>query len=648
MNTRLIFTMRLTLLATAVLLLSSCAAERAYREGIALSNQGRIEEGLAKIQQASDESPSNAQYKMALVNRRTNAIDTLLLAADDNLNADKLIDAEAQYTRVLKLDKNNVRAKTGLTMVTRARKHAELMVAAVAELEAGEMTAVMEKIRLVLLENPRHREALALLKKIEEKQAKNKFTPPALRQYSNPITLEFRDAPVKMVFDVLSSTTGVNFILDKDLRPEQRVSIFAKQVTFDKALALLLDSNQLDKKVINENTLVVYPRTPQKSKEYEELMVKTFYLANADPKQTANMLKTILKVRDIYVDDRLNMVIMRDTPDTIRQAEKLIAAQDLPDAEVLLDVTVVEVKHGRLLDLGIQWPTQFGTLNINAPGSITLDSLRRLNRDLITAGSLPSATANEQISDLNVLANPRIRVRNREKAKIHVGDRVPVITTTTPTTANATASETVTYVDVGIKLEVEPNIYLEGDVAIKASLEVSSLGSATTTKNGSVVYQIGTRNASTLLRLKDGETQLLAGLINDEDRTSINGLPGLSDLPLIGRLFSSHKDERQKTEVVLSITPHIVRNIVHPSAGITQFWSGTEQGGQGIYTDGFTPPNWRDGPSGMPNSHGMPNTPGIPNPPGAMPGMPPMPGMPNLPHIPGTPMPPPGEPDADG
>ena len=599
------------LAAVLAVLLSSCVSERAYREGVTLTDSGQIEAGLEKLQKAADSSPPNSQYRIALINRRLNAINLLLQEADAAFNDDKLELAEKQFARVINLDKENPRAKAGLSEMARTRKHQELITAARADFEVSDFAATAEKIRAILLENPRQRDALALLKKLEERQTKNKFTPPALRPYTTPVTLEFRDAPVKMVFDVLSGTTGVNFILDKDLRPEQRVSIFAKQVTFDRALSLLLESNQLERKIINDNTVVIYPKTPQKSREYEELMVKTFYLANADPKQTANMLKTILKVKDVFVDDRLNMLIMRDTPESIRQAEKLIAAQDLPESEVLLDVTVIEVKRNRILDIGIQPPTQFGTLNPNGVGApITLDALRGLTKNHIVAGSLPTASISEQLSDVNVLANPRIRVRNREKAKIHVGDRVPIITTTVPTVAGGTTSETVTYVDVGIKLEVEPNIYLEGDVAIKVALEVSSLGSATKTTNGSLVYQIGTRNTSTLLRLKDGETQLLAGLINDEDRKTVNGWPGLAELPLIGRLFASHKDDHQKTEVVLSITPHIVRNITLPAAGVTQFWSGTEQGGQGAYADAFMSPNMGD----------FPFRPGM-----SQPGFPPMP-----------------------
>ncbi len=600
--------LRRLLAVTAVLVIAGCAGKQAYREGIGLSDQGRIEEGLEKIQQATKDAPDNAQYRMALINRRLNAINALLQSADASMKEDKLADAEAQYSRVLKLDKDNVRAQAGLSQIAQARAHAELMAAARAGLEAGEVAAVLEKIRAVLLENPKQRDALALLKKIEDRQARNKFTPPVLRQYTNPITLEFRDAPVKMVFDVLSDTTAINFILDKDLHPDQRISIFARNVAFDNALSLLMESNQLNRKIINENTVIIYPRTPQKTIEYEELMVRTFYLANADPKQTTNMIRAILKVQDIFVDDRLNMMVIRDNPEIIRQAEKLIAAQDLPEPEVLLEVTVLEVKRDRLLNLGIQPPTQFGVLNPNVLLPLTVSALKNFTSATTTVSPSPSVNINEQFSDVNILANPRIRVRNREKAKINIGDRVPVITSTVTTTGGASVTaEIVQYVDTGIKLEVEPNIYLEGDVSIKVSLEVNSLGTQTTTKNGSVVYQTGTRSATTLLRLKDGETQLLAGLINDEDRSSINGLPGLASLPLIGRLFGSHQDSRQKTEVVLSITPHIVRNIPLPGAGVTQFWSGTEQGGQGAYTDTFV------SQGGMGDQR-------------AVPGLPPMPG----------------------
>ena len=183
-------------------------------------------------------------------------------------------------------------------------------------------------------------------------------------------------------------------------------------------------------------------------------------------------------------------------------------------------------------------------------------------------------SARKDDTDVRILANPRIRVKNREKAKVLIGDRVPVITTTS--TATGFVADSVSYVDVGLKLEVEPNIFLDEEVSMKIQMEVSSIVNQVISKSGTLSYQIGTRNANTVLRLRDGETQVLAGLINDEDRRGAAKVPGLGDLPLLGRLFSSHNGDAQKTELVLSITPRLVRTIRRPDMINAMFESGTE------------------------------------------------------------------------
>jgi general secretion pathway protein D len=175
-----------------------------------------------------------------------------------------------------------------------------------------------------------------------------------------------------------------------------------------------------------------------------------------------------------------------------------------------------------------------------------------------------------------VLANPRIRVKNKEKARIHIGDRVPVITTTAAATGGF-VSESVSYLDVGLKLEVEPLIYLEDEVGIKVGLEVSNIvKEIRTVGSNTLSYQIGTRNAATVLRLRDGETQVLAGLISNEDRQTAVRVPGLGEMPVIGRLFSNTTDTRTKTEIVLLITPRLLRQIARPDAASVEFAAGTE------------------------------------------------------------------------
>jgi general secretion pathway protein D len=190
--------------------------------------------------------------------------------------------------------------------------------------------------------------------------------------------------------------------------------------------------------------------------------------------------------------------------------------------------------------------------------------------------TVPSATLNFQKvdSDVNLLANPRIRVRDKEKAKILIGDKVPVVTTTT--TATGFVGENIQYIDVGIKLDVEPEIRLNDEVGLKLALEVSAIDSTITTSNGSHAYQIGTRNFNSVLRLKDGETQILGGLISKTDSSNANKFPILGEIPLLGRLFSNQNDDLGKTEIVMSITPHLIRNIRRLDPASETFWSGTE------------------------------------------------------------------------
>jgi general secretion pathway protein D len=208
-----------------------------------------------------------------------------------------------------------------------------------------------------------------------------------------------------------------------------------------------------------------------------------------------------------------------------------------------------------------------------------LSDLAHQSSNTITITPL-SVTLNamKQAGLTNTLASPRIRARNKEKAKILIGSRLPVITNSVTPTAAGTPVVTgnVQYLDVGLTLEVQPTVHLDSDVAIKVNLEVSSLLKQIQTASGTIAYEIGTRNANTLLRLKDGETQILAGLIQDSDTHTANTIPGLGDIPLLGHLFGTRHSDREKDEIVLSITPRIIRMQPRPAADMTEFWYGSE------------------------------------------------------------------------
>ena len=580
--------------ALALALVAACASDALITDARALRNEGRMDEALASLEKATREDPQNHAYRSEYFRLREVAVAQWLVQADSLRAAARFETAAELYRRVLKYDPANARATQGLAQTEVDVRHRALLAEVDKLVKAEKYRDARDVLAPVLAENPAQREARQLQRLIEEKTTKPAVALLQLRSsVTKPISLELKEVPLRTVFDVLARAANLNFLFDKDVRADQRTTIVVRDAQVEDVIRLILATNQLEQKVLNETTALIYPNTPQKLREYQDLVVKSFYLSNADVKQTANLIRTILKTRDVFIDEKLNLLVMKDTPNAIRLAEKLIAAQDLAEPEVMLEVEVLEIGYNRLLDLGIRFPGSLGVSLVGGasaagasgtPGVLTLPEARSRDQNLVSltfTDPLFLFSLRQTDGRTNLLANPRIRVKNKEKAKIHIGDRVPVITTTAAV-AGGFVSQSVSYLDVGLQLEVEPLIYLEDDVGIKVGLEVSSI---TNTINppggGTLVYQIGTRKTNTVLRLKDGETQILAGLINDEDRRSASRVPGLGDFPVLGRLFSSTSDTMNKTEIVLLITPKLMRTIARPDARTTEFAAGTEASSSG-------------------------------------------------------------------
>lgn len=565
------------IVASVLVLTAGCAGESIHRQGLELFRDGQTEAGLTALENAVKAAPSNGEFRKDLYVRKAAYLDQLLTQGEQQRAKADTTAAEASFNKVLMIEPNNARARAGLDGLVRDRRHDAQIDKAKAALKAGDPDQATRLLHPVLVENPDYPAAVVLRREISALQSQRQQADTVLKTSGKPVNFQFREANVRQVFEALSRSSGINFLLDKDVRPDLRTSIFLKGASVEDAIDLILQTSQLQKKILNSNTVLIYANTPEKLKEYQELMIKTFYLQNADAKVVQNTLKTLLKINDTIIDEKLNLVIMRDKPEAIRLAEKLVAAHDVAEPEVMLDVEVLEVQRSRLYDLGIQWPTQvsLAPLSTGSSATFTVDDLRNLNSSRIgaTVGKT-TINAKQDVSDANLLANPRIRVRNREKAKVMVGDKIPIVTTTS--TSTGFVADNIQYMDVGLKVELEPDIRLQGDVAIKVGLEVSSLGTQVTTASGTTAYQVGTRNANTVLRLKDGETQILAGLLSDEERKSGVGLPGVASIPIVGRLFGSQQDSHKKTEIVLSITPRLIRNLQRPDIEQSEFWSGSE------------------------------------------------------------------------
>ncbi|WP_367186325.1 secretin and TonB N-terminal domain-containing protein [Methylotenera sp.] len=589
------------LMLAFLILLTSCASlnatqepvsnnmqaqdSQAYEEANQLIAKGDSAAGIAKLQQLVKSYPENAQYRTMLKIQQSSQINALLKAADDKSKLNQLSDAEAAYQQVLALAPDNQRAQDGLRQLNLLQNHTMMLTNAKSAFDKNDDDSALNILRSILAEDANDQGARALFEQIESKQNKRITAIPQIKTaYKKPITLELKNVPIRTVFELIGKAANINFIYDQELRADLNTSIFVRNSSIEDAIQVILTSNQLAKKVLNDNTLLIYPLS--RSQEYQEQYVRSFYLNSMDAKRAMNMIKTVVKSKDIYIDEKLNTLIMRDTAEAIQIAEKLIASQDMVEPEVMLEVEVMEINRKNLEAIGIKYPTQVSVgvqgkstttdgVVTTTPGRLTIAELKSFNSGLgVFSVSDPVLALNllQQNTDTNLLANPQIRVKNREKAKIHVGDKIPVLTSI----ANSTGfvSQTVSYIDVGIKLDVEPTILLQNQVSIKVGLEVSNVTDQVKTDSGVLAYTIGSRNANTVLQLKDGETQILAGLFRDDSQNVSNKVPGLSSLPLIGRLFSDKNNDRRKNEIVLLITPRILHNIAPANAVYTLFPSG--------------------------------------------------------------------------
>ena len=519
-----------------------------------------------------EKEPENMVPRKNLLVTQELAVTQLMLDADNARESGEYQVADDLYSRVLTVLPDSVRALKGKELIAKELVNIGLVDEARKLFEANNSSAAMTIVHQVLLQSPQHAGALQLQKEITSASDPINSEPVALKPpFEKPVTLELRNTNIKVVFEALSRVSGINFILDKDIKPDTKATIFVKKARIEDAIELVLSSNELQKKVLTENTVLIYPNTQKKLQSYQDLVIRSFYLSNTSAKQAASLIKTMLKTKDIFIDERLNMISIRDTPEAIRIAEKLVTANDMEDPEVMLEIEVLEINRNRLQELGIEYPN---TLSVTTT-PLTLKALRDgISSSEIGVSPNPAVNFSKTVGDVNVLSNPRIRVKNNEKAKVLIGDKVPIITSTAA--VNAGVAESVQYIDVGLTLDVQPRISIDNFVNIYLSLEVSSLGDKTISPNGTVAFTIGTRNTSTVLRLKNNETQILAGLISDEERKNSSRVPGIGDIPILGRLFANQADSRRKTEIVLAITPRILSNITRPESTLTEYWSGTQ------------------------------------------------------------------------
>jgi general secretion pathway protein D len=376
-----------------------------------------------------------------------------------------------------------------------------------------------------------------------------------------PLELHFRGASLQEAYIALGRAAGVNFVFDPQLQG-RRIDLDLRGVPFEQALTALSRTAQTFHRVVDPQIVSVIPDTPSKRKEHEQQVVRTFYLSNADLKDTVDLLRIVLGARRVAPIEGANALSINDTPEKIAAAERIIARVDKRRAEVLVEVEILEVNRSVLEEYGIEITSGLeavqGVAGAVFPRNTTLDQ-NPYARDNILISSLPGVIYRLLRSDnsARLLANTQLRTSEGETAQARFGDQVPVpVTTFSPIATGGIQQQPITsfeYKNVGVNIDITPRVHHDRDVSLEVRLDISQIGP---------LFQglptFSSRELTSVIRLEDGETTVLAGLIRDEQRKVLRGLPGLSRLPFIGRLFSFNSDDTTQTDIVMTLTPRVL------------------------------------------------------------------------------------------
>ncbi len=553
----------LLLAATLALALGApgCASERAFREARDYEQLEYWDMAVMAYQKAASLDPANKKYESSLFRARLQAAQTHLGRGRLHRSAGQLDLAKVELEQSVALDPTN-------------------------DVAVQELKKVVEEIEVRRLETL----GGSPTEKAKAKAKGRRAAPPMLNPASDkPIDVTFPpDTPIKKIYQALCTASGINVIFDPQLK-DDKFTIDLRNLSFQKALETTMRQAGHFYKVIDEKTILVAQDTQQNRKEYEDQVVRTFFLSNGDVKDVSTMVRGLLDLRRMATVTQLNAIVIRDTADKVAVAERLIEVNDKAKAEVVLDVELLQLSTKKLMDLGVALssykPITTGTATGNDGKPITSlpwNDLLKLSLSDFNF-TIPSIAVNflKSNTDAEILARPQLRIAEGEKAQLVIGDRVPIPVTTINTQqavgqVGVVPVTSFQYQDIGIKLDIETRVHHNKEVSLKLTVEVSNLNGSVAGQNGQEQPIIATRTITSNIRLKDGETSFLAGLIQTTKLRTKSGMPFLSDLPLIGPLFSTTNTQNDRNDIFLTLTPHITRAPQIEEEDLIPVWVGTE------------------------------------------------------------------------
>lgn len=556
------------------LLVSGCAASMSYRRGEDAARVSDWDAAVTYFTKAVQESPDNASYKISLQRAQEEAARVHIDKARQLEKQDQLDLALVEYRRAL--DLNNT---------------SQVVTAKIAELE--------QKVR-ERIEASRPKPAITQL----QQQARTINQPPLLNPASpEPRDWMFNNASLKDILNFIGTATGINVTYDSAF-VDRPYSVDLKGVTVEQALNNILSANQYYYKVVDPKTIIVIPDQPQKHLQYDEIVMRTFYISHGDAMDINQMLNSIIRVPGMpvvpqtYPDKNANTITVRATVPVMAVIERLIEANDKPRAEVLLDVQILEVNRERLKQYGINLSSYALNLTFSpevapantaaTPGTAAASpppfNLNTISQGINTADfylGVPTAVVNflENDNTTKVLAKPQLLGQEGQPLTLNLGSQVPVLSTVFGAAAAggfATIPQSsYTYKDVGVNLAITPHVTYTGDILLDLSVEDSAIGSSINV-GGQQAQSFTSRKVHTWLRLREGEPSMLAGLIQQNDTTTHGGFPGLMHVPIIRQLFSNNSIDKQDTDIVMLITPHIVSGHDLTTQDVSNLYIGTQ------------------------------------------------------------------------
>jgi general secretion pathway protein D len=591
------FWKRFAAAAAVALIVSGCAAGKAFHRGEEAMRAGDLDQAVAAYRKAVQEAPENAAYKIALQRAMLAASRAHMDRAREYERNDQLEAALGEYKQASEYDPTNRLASSKVVDLERIIRE---------RAEAARPKPQIEQLR-------------------ERARAASQPTP--LLNFTTRLPqIRFNNVPLRDVLNFIGQATGVNVTFDRQYQ-ERNYSIQLDGVTLEQALNQILSVNQLSYKVLSDRSILIFEDNAQKHQQYDDQVIQTFYLSNADATELAQILSQAFRPPGIAIQPAIapnkvqNSITIRGTAPVVAIFEKLIQQNDKPRAEIVVDVEIMEVSRQRVKQYGLNLSeyaiggifspevspngaatsTTPGTGGITTPvttpstggagrGPSQITSPPPFNVNTITRGvstadfyaAIPTAIVKFLESDTNtkLVAKPQLRGAEGTKLTFKVGDQIPVISTSFLPVATGGAGQnplsSYNYKDVGVTVEMTPRVTLENEILLDINV-INNSRSADVNIGGINIPSFGNREVNVRLRLRDGESNLLAGLLREDERKSLQGFPGAIHVPVLKQLFSGNDESVTQTDIVMLLTPHIVRGSEITEQDLKPIYIGSQQ-----------------------------------------------------------------------